>query len=172
LPAAARKQQKEQHDMKAARIVRKGFTLIEVLLVVAILVMLAGAVIFAVGRTPEKTRIELTRTMVEDICNQLERYRLDIGHFPTEEEGGIQALRVKPNFTEEALNEKWAGPYLSKDPLDPWGTKLNYRATDPTSDEAKMLPFRVWSDGPNKTDDNGENDDIKNKAWEQAAATP
>jgi len=158
--------------MKAPRRKHRGFTLVEVLLVVAILVMLAGVVIFALGRTPEKTKIKLTRVMVEQVCTGLERYKQDIGHYPTEEEGGLKGLRTEPDFAEpEKYEGKWGGPYLTKDPVDQWDNAINYQLTDPQSDEARLIPYRVWSNGPDGSDDQGESDDIRNQAWADAAKT-
>ena len=68
------------------------------------------------------------------------------------------------------LAEKWAGSYLATDPVDAWGNKLGYQLSDPGSEEAKTLPYKLWSFGPNKQDDNGADDDIKNKAWTQSEA--
>jgi len=155
--------------MKAKRS-RRGFTLIEVLLVIAIIGVLAGVFIFAIGGTQDRANKDAAKLLVKQVCNALQRYKLHIGHYPTEEEGGLDALRKKPDFDEEATGEKWAGPYLETDPTDAWDNKLSYTPTDPTSEEAQTVPFKVWSNGPNGQDDNGADDDIRNQAWEEAEA--
>jgi general secretion pathway protein G len=158
--------------MKALGNRRRGFTLIEVLMVVAILVLLAGVLVVSLGSTGEKTNIKLTRVLVAKVSDALERYKLSIGHYPKEDEGGLDALRKKPDFGgDEKMAEKWEGPYLPSEPTDPWGSKISYTVTDPTSPEAQTLPFKVWSFGPNKQDDNGADDDIRNVAWDEAEKT-
>lgn len=157
--------------MRSSRKHGRGFTLIEVLLVVLIIGLLAGVLVFYAGQTPEKAKKDLTKTLVDQVCGALDRYKLDIGHYPTDEEGGLKALRIKPQFSDEKLGEKWAGPYVKADPLDPWDKALSYQVSDPSSEEAKTLPYKVWSWGPNGQDDNGTNDDIRNRTWEDSEAT-
>jgi len=154
--------------MRQPKQIRDGFTLVEVLLVVAIIGILATVLIFAVGGTQEKAKKDTTVVLIRQVGEALERYKLDIGHFPLEEEDGLDALVKQPSYTEEGLEEKWAGPYLKVEPVDAWGSKLGYQLSEPGSEEAKTLPYKVWSLGPNKTDDNGADDDIRNKAWEQS----
>jgi general secretion pathway protein G len=156
--------------MKALGNRRRGFTLIEVLMVVAILVLLAGVLVVSLGSTGEKTYIKGARLVVAKVCSALERYKVSLTHYPTQEEGGLEALTKKPEFGgDEKTAEKWEGPYLqASDLVDPWGSKIGYTLTDPTSPEALQLPYKVWSFGPNKQDDNGAPDDIRNAAWEDS----
>ena len=154
--------------MKASSRRRKGFTLIEVLMVVAILVLLAGVAIVAVTGSGEKAKVKLVAPLLSQLSDALERYKLDIGNYPTEQEGGLDALRKKPEFDDEKTGEKWAGPYLKSEPVDPWGSKISYTPTEAGSEEAQMVPYKIWSFGKNKQDDNGADDDIRNKAWEES----
>jgi len=147
---------------------RGGFTLVEILLVIAIIGILTGVLIFAMGGTQDKAKKDSTALLIGQVSSALERYMLHIGHFPSEDEGGLSALTKKPSYTEEKLADKWAGPYLEVTPTDPWGNDLGYQITEPGSEEAQTVPFKIWSFGPNGTDDNGADDDIKNKAWEQS----
>jgi general secretion pathway protein G len=156
--------------MNARKTARGGFTLVEILLVIAIIGILAGVFIFTVGGTQEKAKKDTTVLLIEQVCGGLERYKLDIGDYPTDQDGGLDALIKKPSFTDEKLAEKWAGAYLKTDPVDGWGSKLGYQPSEPGSEEAKTLPYKLWSFGPNKQDDNGAVDDIKNKAWIQSEA--
>jgi len=157
--------------MKTSGRSRRGFTLIEVILVIAIIGVLAGVLIFAVGGTKEKADRDSTAVLVSQVCDALERYKLHIGQYPTEEDGGLDALRKQPQFEDEKTGENWAGPYLKSDPTDPWGNALNYQVTETGTDEAKLVPYKVWSNGPNKQDDNGADDDIRNKAWAESEDT-
>jgi len=156
--------------MNAPDTTRGGFTLVEILLVVAIIGILAAALIFAVGGAPEKAKKDSTAILIEQVSGALDRYKLDIGEYPGDQDGGLNALTKKPSFTDEKLAEKWAGPYIKADPVDGWGVKLGYQPTEAGSEEAKTLPYKLWSFGPNKQDDNGANDDIRNKAWIQSEA--
>jgi general secretion pathway protein G len=156
--------------MNARKTSRGGFTLVEILLVIAIIGILAGVFIFTVGGTQDKAKKDTTVILIEQVGGALERYKLDIGEYPSDQEGGLEALIKKPSFTDEKLAEKWAGPYLKADPIDGWGNKLGYQPTEAGSEEAKTLPYKLWSFGLNKQDDNGASDDIKNKAWIQSEA--
>ncbi len=154
--------------MTASRSRRSGFTLIEVLMVVAILVLLAGVAIVGLRGTGDKAKIDLVKPLLSQIAGSLDRYKLDIGQYPTEEQGGLDALRTPPEFEDEKTAEKWAGPYLKKEPIDPWGNPISYQVTEPGTEEARLVPYKLWSFGPNGQDDNGAEDDIRNEAWAQA----
>ncbi len=147
-----------------------GFTLVEILLVIAIIGILAGVFIFTVGGSQDKAKKDTALLLIEQVGTALERYKLDIGDYPGDEDGGLDALSKKPSYTDEKLAEKWAGPYLKSDPTDGWGNKLGYQPTEAGSEDVQTLPYKVWSFGPNKQDDNGADDDIKNKAWTQSEA--
>ncbi len=136
-----------------------GFTLIEILLVLAIIGMLAGVTIFAIGGIGQKARRDTTEAVLETVGNALDTYQLHIGHYPTEEEGNLEALRVKPTFENERLEDEWAGPYLKKAPVDAWNNPLNYEVQTATTDDETTPPFRLWSNGPDGTSDT--EDDIK-----------
>jgi len=145
---------------------RGGFTLVEILLVIAIIGIVAGAMILTLTGRQEKATADSAKVLIENVCTALDLYKLDIGHYPSEEEGGLDALTKKPAFTDEKLAEKWTAAYLKQEPVDGWGKKLGYEVTDPSNEEAKTLPYKVWSFGPNMQDDNGSGDDIRNKAWQ------
>jgi general secretion pathway protein G len=100
-----------------------GFTLLEILVVIAILGLLIGLVAPAALRQLGGARISLAHQSIERLSSVLDLYKLDIGSYPTTEEG-LQALVVKPT---DAAN--WNGPYLKGDqvPLDPWSHPYIYR---------------------------------------------
>ncbi len=146
---------------------RRGFTLLEVLLVILILGMLAGVLIVAVGGAGEGARRDTTTLLITTtVPNAIERYKFNIGHVPSEEEGGLKALRICPTFQDENLTKKWAGPYLTQEPKDGWGKDLHYEvstgATTPGAPE-----YKLWSDG--KDGQSGNEDDIKN--WSDETGT-
>ena len=142
-----------------------GFTLIEILLVIVIILMLAGALVVFVLPQQEGAEKNTTRLLLNNVSTALDTYRLNIGHYPTEEEGGLDALSIKPQFENERLGEKWQGPYLKPGTqlLDPWGNKLRYEAVDrslTTDDNTKpTLPYKLSSIGPDGQPDT--EDDIK-----------
>ena len=147
---------------------RSGFTLMEILLTILIIGILAGAMVLVFTGRQDKATKDSAKILIENVCQAVDLYKIDIGHYPLEEEGGLEALRKQPSFTDEKLGEKWAGPYLKVEPVDGWGNSLGYQLSEPGSEEAKVLPYKVWSFGPNGTDDNGADDDIRNMAWEQS----
>lgn len=103
--------------------VARGFTLLELLVVMVIIGLLAGYVgprLFAqIGRS----EVKVARAQIDGLQKALDQYRLDTGRFPSTEQG-LAALRARPG--DEA---KWAGPYLTKAvPKDPWGNDYVYRS--------------------------------------------
>ena len=146
---------------------RRGFTLIEILLVLAIILMLAGVTIVSIVGTREGARIDTTKAMLSSIETAIETYNMHIGHYPTEEEGNLTALRVKPTFESDQVGEMWRGPYLKKEPRDAWRNTFNYEVNVAGTDEAQTQPYRLWSNGPDGTD--GTEDDIKN--WSEDDGT-
>lgn len=100
----------------------KGFTLLELLVVMVIiglLVSYVGPRYFAqLGKSERST----AKAQIESISKALDTYRLDIGHYPNNEQG-LSALNIRPND-----EPKWNGPYLQKNlPVDPWGKPYLYR---------------------------------------------
>jgi general secretion pathway protein G len=143
----------------------RGFTLVEVLLVIAILGVLAGVFVFTIGGRPDKAKVDVTTIQVNDIASRLEEYKMAINEYPSEEQGGLAALIDEPTFDDESLTGKWAGPYIKRKQLkDAWGTELSYEVQDEERGDTTRQVVHVWSFGPNKQDDSGEGDDIK--SWE------
>lgn len=106
-----------------------GFTLLELLVVIVIIGLLAAYVgprYFAqLGKSEQKT----AKAQIEAFGKALDTYRLDLGSYPTTEQG-LAALN-----TNVAGDAKWAGPYLAKQvPNDPWGRAYIYRAPGQAGD--------------------------------------
>src|ERR1043166_6831919 len=93
------------------RPVQAGFTLIEVLLVIVIILMLAGALVVFVLPQQENAEKNTTKLLLQNIETALDTYRLNMGRYPTTEQG-LDALLTKPTFENEKQGEKWNGPYL------------------------------------------------------------
>lgn len=142
-----------------------GFTLIEILLVIVIILMLAGALVVFVLPQQEGAEKNTTRLLLNQVSTALDTYRLNLGHYPTEQEGGLEALLTKPQFENERMGERWQGPYLKPGTRleDPWGNKLQYEPVDRAlaADDTtkKGLPYKLFSIGPDGQPDT--EDDIK-----------
>ncbi len=142
-----------------------AFTLIEILLVIVILLLLAGALVVFVLPQQKGAEKNTTRILLQQVANALDTYRMNIGHYPTEQEGGLDALVRKPTFENESMGEKWLGPYLKPGTTleDPWGHKIHYELNDTasTADTEKTggLPYKLYSMGPDGQPDT--DDDIR-----------
>lgn len=144
-----------------------GFTLIEILLVIVIILLLAGALVVFVLPQQKGAEKNTTRLMLQQVANALDTYRLNLGHYPNEQEGGLDALLKKPSFENERLGEKWQGPYLKPGTTldDPWNNKIRYELNDATTgggaggETAGALPYKLFSVGPDGQPDT--DDDIK-----------
>jgi len=147
-----------------------GFTLIEILLVLAILLMLATVAIVALSGTREGAKVDTTRLLIQEVENALETYNMHLSRYPSEEEGGLNALLTRPAFDDEKLAERWRGPYLKTEPRDSWARPLHYQVAEAGTTETTpgAKPIRIWSDGPDGQE--GTADDIRN--WNEEASTP
>ena len=101
-----------------------GFTLIEIMVVIAIIGILATLIVPNIMGRPDEARITATKYDVGTISQALKLYRLDIGRYPTTEQG-LKALVERP--TSEPIPHNWkAGGYLGQLPKDPWGNSFYY----------------------------------------------
>lgn len=136
-------------NAKHGRQTIRGFTLMEVLLVLVILVLLGGTASVFFINIQKNAYMDTARTQINSFKQALDLYRMDVGSYPSEQEG-LQALINPP--TSVANPAKWRGPYL-KDaiPLDPWDSPYIYRLIDANT-------VQVISVGPDKME--GTADDI------------
>ncbi|MDI6735923.1 MAG: type II secretion system major pseudopilin GspG [bacterium] len=102
----------------------KGFTLIELMVVIMIISIIAAFVFPTVFKKISRSKRIGAQAQIEIYGVALDSYRLDNGRYPTTEQG-LQALRTEP--TTPPLPKNWDGPYLKKEiPLDPWGNPYIY----------------------------------------------
>jgi general secretion pathway protein G len=108
--------------MAAERTRSKGFTLVELLVVLAILGLLVGLAVPQLFKYFSRAKTDAANVQIESIASGLDLFLLDVGRYPTDQEG-LRALVEQPgNLT------RWNGPYLSRPSIltDPWGQAYVY----------------------------------------------
>jgi general secretion pathway protein G len=131
-----------------------GFTLIELLVVMVILGLLAALVVPNYVKQGEKSKIKAARTQIEMLGTALDLFRLDVGRYPTSQEG-LDALRGRPSGV-----DRWDGPYLKKEvSRDPWGNSYVYRSP------GDREPYELESYGADGVA-GGAGDSADVKSWE------
>jgi general secretion pathway protein G len=129
---------------------KKGFTLIELMLVVIIIGVLVAMVMPRLAGRSEQARIAAAKAdITSGIAVSLDLFELDNGRYPNTEEG-LNALIANSSGL-----ENWKGPYLKKKPTDPWGRDYNYKSPGEHNSD-----YDLWSSGPDGT--SGSQDDIGN----------
>jgi len=138
------------HNMPRKR--SSGFTLLELLVVMVIIGMLVGYVAPKFFSQIGKSEVKTARAQIDGLEKSLDQYRLDVGHYPSTEQG-LAALNDRPSS-----EAKWAGPYLKKKlPKDPWGNDYVYKYP---GDHGEFDLFSYGKDG--KLGGTGEDEDIVN----------
>ncbi|HNA28621.1 MAG TPA: type II secretion system major pseudopilin GspG [Thiobacillaceae bacterium] len=101
----------------------QGFTLLELLVVLVIIGLLVAYVAPRYFSQVGKSEVKATRAQIKALEDALDQYRLDVGHYPSSEQG-LEALNTQPGG-----ETRWQGPYLRKAvPKDPWGNAYVYSA--------------------------------------------
>jgi len=120
----------------------QGFTLLEMLVVLVIIGLLAGLVGPRLFTKIDTAKVQTANAQIKMLRGALETLRLDIGRFPTTEEG-LEILRYLPANANEEIRPFWKGPYLEEEvPLDPWNRPYYY-----DNQGNDMNPFALYSLG-------------------------
>ncbi|MGZ8152284.1 MAG: type II secretion system major pseudopilin GspG [Methylovulum sp.] len=132
-----------------------GFTLLELLVVLGIIAMLAGIVGPQVMKHMGESKTKAAKVQIEDLAATLDMYKLDLGRYPSTEEG-LNALIESPDSS-----KPWNGPYLrkSKIPLDPWQQEYHYVSP---GEHGKFDLFSLGADSK----EGGEGEDQDLVSWQ------
>jgi len=134
---------------------QQGFTLIELLVALVILGLLVGLVGPRVMKYVGGAKSDTTRIQIEDMVTALDMYSLEVGHYPSQNQG-LESLIVEPSGV-----DGWNGPYLRKQvvPKDAWGQEYHYRHP------GEHGPFDIFSYGADNSP-GGEKDNADVGSWE------
>mgnify|MGYP006291163457 CR=1 FL=1 len=132
---------------------RKGFTFLEIMFVVVIIGLLVAIVAPNLTGKSRKARVMTTKASMNSVETALQNFEMNVGRFPTTDEG-LDALLKCPGDVNE---EMWDSPYLKRTPKDAWGNEFAYKC--PGEHNAD---FDLYSKGPDGQEDT--EDDIVN--WE------
>ncbi len=131
-----------------------GFTLLELLVVLVILGLLVGYVAPRYFSQVGKSEVKVARAQVKALEDALDQYRLDMGFYPTTEQG-LSALNEAP-----AGENRWQGPYLRKAvPNDPWGRTYQYESPGQHGE------YDIWSYGRDGQA-GGSGEDADSTSWQ------
>ncbi|ERS86824.1 secretion system protein G [Marinobacter sp. EVN1] len=135
----------------------KGFTLIEIMVVMVILGLLVAIVAPNIMGRSDQAKVTVAETQISNIANALDLYRLDNSHYPSTQQG-LEALVNKPSGSPEPKNWNPDG-YLKNVPEDPWGN--NYQYVSPGVDG----PYDLYSYGSDGQE-GGDGDAADISVWE------
>ncbi len=149
-----------------------GFTIIELIVVMTIILILAGLITGAAQKAKERAMVTKARAMIAALETALGMLQADEGIYPP---SGIDklysSLTSTANLTTYGLSTvNWSGPYMNfqtnevsgSNILDSWGSAYHYANPSDSSRSGFTNYVDIWSNGPNKTDNNGGSDDITN----------
>jgi general secretion pathway protein G len=122
---------------------RRGFTLVEVLVVCVILAILAATILPEIVGTSKDAKISATKSDISELSSAIERFYINMDRYPTSEEG-LAVLTDPPTDA----GTKWHGPYIKKLRTDPWGNPFQYQSPGTHNPSS----YDVWSKGAGGSD--------------------
>ncbi len=133
---------------------KKGFTLVELMIVVIIIAALAAMVVPRLGSRSEQAKAAVALADINsNIGLALKLYKLDNGRYPTTSQG-LKALLAKPSAS--PVPASWNGPYLEKEPTDPWKNPYQYKSPGSHNPDG----YDLYSSGLDGVE--GNEDDVAN----------
>ncbi|MCH9655447.1 MAG: type II secretion system protein GspG [Planctomycetes bacterium] len=137
---------------------RHGFTLLEMLIVLGIILVIAAMVVPNLLGSQKKANIKATSASIHNLEQAFKLYAADNnGEYP---QGGQEQIQLL--LSETDADGKAIDPFLESIPLDAWGQTFQYEYPN---NKAKSTKPAIWSLGPNQQDENGSGDDVNN--WDQ-----
>jgi general secretion pathway protein G len=132
---------------------RRAFSLIELLIVIAILLALGGLVVVNLLPAKDQADIDLTKSQLDQFKQAIDLYKLHMKRVPTEEEG-LAVLWSRDALEDEEDEANWQGPYLEvPSPNDTWGNEWIYRAPSELREGAEYDIISMGPDGEEDTED-------------------
>ncbi len=145
-------------DKAASRRGERGYSLMELLVALAIMAILASLVAPRLFNQVDRSKVSAARAQARSLKTSMDAMRLDMGRYPTQEEG--LSLLVKPP-SDTAVSSLWFGPYLDGDlPNDPWGNPYFYVAPGQNEGGVFVSPKIISYGADNKEGGDGMNADI------------
>lgn len=143
-----------QRDRYRGRTVRRAFTILELLIVIAILLAIGGIVLINVLGAQDRADVGVTKIQMQSLQDALKQFKVDMKRYPSEEEG-VVVLWSTSALDDDEQSAAWGGPYLEK-PVsqDQWGSEWVYR----NPSETEGLPYDLISIGPDQEE--GTEDDL------------
>lgn len=142
-------------DRRVAIHPQAGFSLLEMIIVLVLMGLIAALVVPRLTGVLGKNKVRATKVQIELLANAVERFQIDVGRYPTQEEG-LTALLVKPQDIDA---DSWDGPYTEKNfvPKDSWNKEFIYQP----GENGRYLIVSYGADG--KPGGQGENTDLDNR---------
>ena len=128
----------EQKDRRKKHSRKSGFTLVELMVVLVILMVVGAISVGSFLKEPDKAKVKATKVSFTSLENALERFKLDCGRYPSEDEG-LNALMYAP----EDLDADWGGKYLKKDRhvRDAWDNDYAYIVPGPDGEPFEIISY-------------------------------
>jgi len=140
-----------------ARLARRGFSLLEIMIVIAIMLLLAGFVGFNLLGARDDAKLDMAKMQLNQFRNSLMEFNIRFGRFPTEEEG-LAVLWSNETLDQDLDTARWRRFTEEAVPTDPWNNEWVYRTVAADGIDGDGLPYELFSVGPDGQE--GTDDDV------------